>query len=67
MAIQSDLDKHLSGKLTTGGYSVSGTTATITGDLDHHQLEELMTKAKVTKYDVKLVAGALKLLPQLTG
>lgn len=57
-------DSHLDFHTKSRGGTVSGTSATFTGSLDHHALEELMTKARVGGYDLKLVAGVLTLAPR---
>lgn len=61
------IDNHLDFHAKTKGGTISGTSATFTGSLDHHQLEELMTKARVSQYDLKLVAGVLTLAPRTTS
>jgi hypothetical protein len=57
-------DTHLDLHTKSTGGTVSGTSATFTNTLSHHQLEELMTKARVGNYDLKLVAGVLTLAPR---
>lgn len=63
MALHSELDLHLRRVVGVSGYSVSGNVATITANLDHRRIEELIHVAQQVKHDVVLSAGALKVQP----
>lgn len=60
-------DGHLDSHTKTIGGTVAGTSATFAGTLDMHQIEELIVKARLARYDLKLAAGVLTLAPRTTS
>jgi hypothetical protein len=64
------LDTHVDDKLKrmpgvgSGAYTVAGAVATITGSLTAPQLEELVRTAAVTRHEVVVVAGVVKIQPR---
>ena len=64
MALHTLLDNHLQKIVGTAGYTVAGATATVTTALDHRRMQELVDVASQIKHDVKLVGGALQVLPR---
>jgi len=65
------LDQHIDKKLTTlaglgtAGFTVSGATATITGTLSAAQLEDLIRAASLTRSEVIVAAGVVKVQPRV--
>lgn len=64
MALHPLLDAHLQRVVGAAGYTVSGTQATITGSIDHRQVQELINVAVELKHDVTLVSGSPKVTPR---
>lgn len=62
MAIHTEVGKRLDSLNTT--YTVSGAVGTITGNLSHRQLEDLMDAAYNTNHQVTVVAGVPKVSPR---
>jgi hypothetical protein len=67
LALHAELDRYVRSAVPATAVTVTGTSATFTGTLDHHQIEELLHKAMVTRHDLKLVAGVLTLAPRTTS
>lgn len=64
MAIHPDLDAHMKKVVGVAGYSVTGTSATVSGSLNDQRLLELQRLASQAKYDVTVVSGVVTLVPR---
>lgn len=62
MALHQEVSNKLDRINTT--YTVSGAVGTVTGNLNHRQLDDLMDAAFTTQHQVTLVAGVLKVSPR---
>jgi hypothetical protein len=59
------LDAHLQRSVGASGFSVSGATATIGAiNMTAAQLRELVDASLTQKFDVKVVAGAVTIVPR---
>lgn len=62
MALHAEITKKINGINTT--YTVSGAVATITGNLNHRQLDDLLDAAYVTQHQVIVTAGVITVGPR---
>lgn len=65
MAVHPQVDSYLKNRFGASGYSTSGDNFTIGSvSFNHARLQELLDVAQVTKHDVKVVAGAIQVVPR---
>lgn len=62
MAIHQAVGKKLDG--INVAYTVSGAVATITGNMNHRQLDDLLDAAYVTQHQVIVTAGVITVAPR---